>query len=118
MIDRLGAPGDAITANVIRCIKEQFPELKINFITPHPELILLDPNINSINQKETFYSFDSTYWERSFQRKEQNIIEHMLRLGMNIYKANYSSEEEKEWAKQKPVTIKSIWLLHKEQRTR
>ena len=106
VIDRLGAPGDAIiTANVIRCIKEQYPKLKINCITPYPELIQLDSNIDSINQNETFYSFDSTYWEMIVRKeKSQNIIKHnMLRLGIEKYeyKANYyPSEEEKEWAKQ------------------
>ena len=105
VIDRLGAPGDAlISANVIRCIKEQYPELRINCITPHPELIRLDPHIDSINQKETFYSFDSTYWELIVRKeKSQNIIEHnMIRLGIEQYDykaAYYLSEEEKEWAK-------------------
>ena len=107
VIDRLGAPGDAlITANVIRCIKENYTNLKINCITPHPELIHLDPNIDSINQNETFYSFDSTYWELIVRKEQsQNIIKHnMLRLGIENYdyKAHYFlSEEEKEWAKQK-----------------
>ena len=106
VIDRLGAPGDAlITANVIRCIKENYPNLRINCITPHPELIRLDPNIDSINQPETFYSFNSTYWELIVRKeKSQNIIEHnMLRLGIDKYdyKATfYLSEEEKDWAKQ------------------
>jgi ADP-heptose:LPS heptosyltransferase len=106
VIDRLGAPGDSIiTSNVIRCIKEKYPELRINCITPHPELIRLDPNIDSINQPETFYSFDSTYWELIVRKeKSQNIIKHNLqRLGIEQYdyKANYYlSEEEKEWAKQ------------------
>ena len=77
----------------------------INCITPHSELIRLDPNIDSINQPETFYSFDSTYWELIVRKeKSQNIIEHnLLRLGIKKYdqKANYYlSEEEKEWAKQ------------------
>ena len=50
VIDRLGAPGDAlITANVIRCIKKKYPEVRVNCITPHPELIRLDPHINAIN---------------------------------------------------------------------
>ena len=106
MIDRLGAPGDAlITANVIRCIKENYPNLKINCITPHPELIRLDPLIDTINQPETFYSFDSTYWELIVRKeKSQNIIEHnMFRLGIDKYDYNatfYLSEEEKDWAKQ------------------
>jgi ADP-heptose:LPS heptosyltransferase len=106
VIDRLGAPGDAlITANVIRCIKENYSNLKINCITPHPELIHLDPHIDTINQPETFYSFDSTYWELIVRKeKSQNIIEHnLLRLGLNNYEykaAYYLSEEEKDWAKQ------------------
>ena len=106
VIDRLGAPGDAlITANVIRCIKDNYPSLKVNCITPHPELIRLDPHIDTINQPETFYSFDSTYWELIVRKeRSQNIIEHnMLKLGIDHYdyKATYYlSEEEKIWAKQ------------------
>jgi len=106
VIDRLGAPGDAlITANVIRCIKENYPNLRINCITPHPDLIRLDPQIDTINQPETFYSFDSTYWELIVRKeKSQNIIEHnMFRLGIDKYDykaAYYLSEEEKDWAKQ------------------
>ena len=71
VIDRLGAPGDAlITANVIRCIKDKYPKLKINCITPNPEILKLDPYIDSLNQKETFYSFDSTYWELIVNKEE------------------------------------------------
>jgi ADP-heptose:LPS heptosyltransferase len=77
----------------------------IKCITPHPELIRLDPHIESINKNETFYSFDSTYWELIVRKeKSQNIIEHnMLRLGIDKYDykaAYYLSEEEKDWAKQ------------------
>ena len=112
VVDRLGAPGDAIiTANVIRCIKDEFSDLRINCITPHPDLILLDPSIDSINQPETFYSFDSTYWELIVRKeKSQNIIEHnMLRLGIKKYeyKAHfYFTEEEKEWVKQEIIQFK------------
>ena len=109
VIDRLGAPGDSlITSNVIRCIKEKYPELKFNCITPHPELIRFDPNIDSINKPETFYSFDATYWELIVRKeKSQNIIEHnMLRLGIEKYdyKATfYLSKKEKDWAKQEII---------------
>lgn len=107
VIDRLGAPGDAlITANVIRCIKENYSNLKINCITPHSELIHLDPHIDSINQPETFYSFDSTYWELIVRKeKQENIVEHNLKkLGVSdfVYKAKfYLSNEEIAWAKRK-----------------
>ena len=116
VVDRLGAPGDAlITANVIRCIKENYPNLKINCITPNPVLIHLDPNIESTNQPETFYSFDSTYWELIDRKeKSQNIIEHnTLRLGLDKYdyKATfYLSEEEKKWAKLETIQFKKPLL--------
>ena len=105
VIDRLGAPGDAlITANVIRCIKEKYPRLKINCITPHPELIETDPDINSLNQKETFYSFDSTYWELVARKEtKENIIAHNLtRLGIKKYEYRsvfYLNDSELHWGK-------------------
>jgi ADP-heptose:LPS heptosyltransferase len=106
VIDRLGAPGDAlITANVIRCIKKKYSQLKVNCITPHPELIRFDPSIDSINCKESFYSFDSSYWELIVRKeKRENIIAHNLgRLGIDDYEYRakfYLSEEERKWAKQ------------------
>ena len=107
IVDRLGAPGDAlITANVIRCLKKVFPKLRINCITPHPDLIRLDPNIDSINQPETFYSFDSSYWELIVRKeKDENIVKHSLsKLGIKNYEYKsifYLSEEEKKWAQRK-----------------
>jgi ADP-heptose:LPS heptosyltransferase len=104
VIDRLGAPGDAlITANVIRCIKEKHSHLKVNCITPHPELIQHDPSIDSINGKETFYSFDSTYWELIARKeRKENIISHnLMRLGIKEYEYSskfYLTETEKLWA--------------------
>jgi len=107
VIDRLGAPGDAlITTNVIRCIKKEFPNLLINCITPHPELIKLDPKIDSINKPETFFSFDSSYWELIVNKeKSENIVKHNLsKLAISEFKYKsifYLSEEEKAWAKEK-----------------
>jgi ADP-heptose:LPS heptosyltransferase len=99
IINRLGAPGDTlITANVIYCIKKKYPKIKINIITPFQELIKFDPNINSINSRETFFSFDSSYIDliRKKEAKE-NIISHNLsRLGIKEYeyKARYYIHEE------------------------
>jgi ADP-heptose:LPS heptosyltransferase len=115
VIDRLGAPGDAlITANVIRCIKKKYPTLKINCITPHPELVQLDPSIDSFNQRETFYSFDSTYWELIVRKeKKENIVSHnmkILRIDDYVYQSQFHlAKEERDWAKshlidlQKPI---------------
>lgn len=105
VIDRLGAPGDVlITSNVIRCIKQNYPNLKINCITPNPDLIKFDPNINSINKSETFYSFDSSYWELIVRKEvSENIIFHNLnRIGIKKYDYQskfYLSEKEKLWAR-------------------
>lgn len=107
VVDRLGAPGDAlITANVIRCLKKLFPKLRINCITPHPELIHLDPDIDSINQPETFYSLDSSYWELIVRKeKSENIVKHNLsKVGIKKYEYKsifYLSSEEKKWAQER-----------------
>lgn len=109
VVDRLGAPGDAlITSNVIRCIKNQYPELLVNCITPNPAVIRLDPDINSLNQPETFYSFDSSYWELIVRKDSQtNIINHnMSRLAIDEweYKAKYYvSKGETNWAKKQLI---------------
>ena len=107
IIDRLGAPGDAlITSIVIREIKQHYPRIKINCITPNPLLIRLDPHIDSINAKESFYSFDSTYWEFIVRKESEiNIVEHSLRK-LNIYKYEYNSyfylsQDEHFWAQNK-----------------
>jgi len=117
VIDRLGAPGDAlITANIIRCLKQVFPKLRINCITPHPDLIRLDPNIDSINQTESFYSFDSSYWELIVRKeKDENIVKHNLsKLGVENYEYKsifYLSEEEKKWAQRKRDELSTNKLI-------
>jgi ADP-heptose:LPS heptosyltransferase len=105
VINRLGARGDTlITANVIRCIKNQYPNIKINCITPYSELIEHDPLIDSINKPETFYSFDSSYFELIVRNEEnENVIAHNLnRIGIKEYqyKSNFHLlNQEIEWAK-------------------
>lgn len=54
---------------------------KNNQLLPRPELIQLDPNIETINQPETFYSFDSSHCELIVcKEKKENIIAHNLKL--------------------------------------
>ena len=86
VINRLGARGDTlITGNVIRCIKQKYPNIKINCITPYSELLENDPMIDSINKPETFYSFDSSYFELIVRNeKNENVVSHNLkRLGID-----------------------------------
>ena len=115
VINRLGARGDTlITANVIRCIKDEFPNIKINCITPYPELIQYDPEIDAINKPETFYSFDSSYVELiERDEKDENVVEHNLKrigIGKYSYKSNFHLlESEKNWSKEQfPESSKPI----------
>ena len=88
VVNRLGARGDTlITANVIRCIKKKYSNLKINCITPYPEIIENDPMIDSVNKPETFYSFDSSYFELIVRNeKNENVVSHNLkRLGIESF---------------------------------
>ena len=107
VINRLGARGDTlITANVIRCIKNKYGNLRVNCITPHSELIENDPNIDSINNPETFYSFDSSYFELIVRNeKKENVVEHNLkRLHIKefVYKSSFHLlASEINWAKSK-----------------
>ena len=105
VVDRLGAPGDALlTAIVIRNLKQSFPKLKVNCITPHPELLKLDPAIDNLNGPESFFSFDSSYWDL-VRRKDSstNVVTQSLRkVGIVTceYKARfYLSEKESQWGK-------------------
>jgi ADP-heptose:LPS heptosyltransferase len=48
--DSFGTPGDTIlTAIVARIIRERYPRLRINCITPNPELLRWDPHIDQLN---------------------------------------------------------------------
>ena len=106
VINRLGARGDTlITANVIKCIKDVYENLKINCITPFEELILYDPFIETLNRPESFYSFDSSYFELIVRNEQnENIVCHNLkRLGIDKYKYKSTFHllaKEINWAKE------------------
>ena len=112
VIDRLGAPGDALlTAIVIHNLKRSYPRLRVNCITPHPELLKLDPLIDSLNEPETFFSFDSSYLDLVCHKDAStNVVAHSLaKVGIDSceYKARfYLSEEESAWGKQQTVGLR------------
>ena len=112
IIDRLGGLGDTIiTANIIYEIKKKFKNLKINCITPNPELIIYDPIIDKINGYENFYSIDSCYTEVFENNKSNNkIIDYTLdKIGIKDgkYKARFHTRRvELEWAKKELIHLK------------
>ncbi|HWB58210.1 MAG TPA: glycosyltransferase family 9 protein [Chthoniobacteraceae bacterium] len=54
VFDAFGAPGDTLlSATVCRNVKRCFPNLLLNLITPNPELVARDPNIDETNAPES-----------------------------------------------------------------
>ena len=112
VIDRLGAPGDALlTAIVIHNLKKRYPRLRVNCITPHPELLQLEPAIDSLNEPETFYSLDSSYWDLVCRKDSSiNVVAHSLtKVGIDSceYKSRfYLSKEESEWGQSQTTGLR------------
>lgn len=62
IVDAYGAPGDTLlTATICRNVHARWPRLRINCVTPNPELLEHDPAIQSLNRPETFFSVWSWY---------------------------------------------------------
>jgi ADP-heptose:LPS heptosyltransferase len=86
--DAFGAPGDTLlTAIVCRHIAERHPGIKINCITPNPELVKEDPHIHRLNGPETYVSLRHWYLEL-IEHKQGNVNvldESMRALGSSTY---------------------------------
>ena len=99
--DGFGTPGDTLlTAVVCREIKRHHPSLKINCITPNPELLLHDPHIATLNAKRTFCHIVSSYPDLIAEKNgTDNILSPALgQVGIRDYEYRcrvYLLEEEK-----------------------
>jgi ADP-heptose:LPS heptosyltransferase len=52
--DSFGTPGDTIsTGTIARVLKQHFPGLRLNVITPNPALLEFDPNVDRLNAPPT-----------------------------------------------------------------
>jgi ADP-heptose:LPS heptosyltransferase len=72
VFDVFGAPGDTLlTAIVCRCLHERFPRIRINCLTPNPDLLRLDPNIDTLNGPESYVCLWHSYLEL-IERKDRN----------------------------------------------
>ncbi|MFP6899516.1 MAG: glycosyltransferase family 9 protein, partial [Opitutales bacterium] len=67
--------------------KKRHPRLRINCITPNPELVRMDPNIESLNEPETYFSVTSWYIDiRNARDGSTNVLAPTLeRLGIRNY---------------------------------
>jgi ADP-heptose:LPS heptosyltransferase len=62
IIDTFAAPGDTLLAAIVcRNLKRCFPSLKINCITQNPALLQHDPNIDTLNAKESYFALRFWY---------------------------------------------------------
>jgi hypothetical protein len=85
VVDAFGAPGDTLlTAIVCRHLREWYPRLRINCLTPNPALLMHDPHIDTLNEPETFFSVWSWYPDLIERRDgSTNLLrETFARLGL------------------------------------
>lgn len=92
VVDAYGAPGDTLlTAIVCRHLRERCPRLRINCLTPNPDLLRHDPNIATLNEPETFFSVWSWYPNLTGAKDPRaNLLsETFARLGWTLAPADY-----------------------------
>jgi ADP-heptose:LPS heptosyltransferase len=62
VFDVYGAPGDTLlTATLCRHLRQWYPRLRLNCVTRNPDLLMHDPNIDSVNEAEAYFSVWSWY---------------------------------------------------------
>jgi ADP-heptose:LPS heptosyltransferase len=91
--DEFGAPGDTLlTAIVCRHIARRFPKIRINCITPNPELLKHDPHIARLNGPETYPALRHWYLELLANKQAETSVlaESMRSLGITTY--DYKAE--------------------------
>jgi ADP-heptose:LPS heptosyltransferase len=102
VFDVFGGLGDTLlTAAVCRLLKLKYPRIRLNMLTPNPELVQYDPNIDEINQPESYVCLWVWYLDH-IERKdsESHVLSptfQRLRIQVDDYRARvYLSEQELE----------------------
>jgi ADP-heptose:LPS heptosyltransferase len=101
IFDSYRALGDTLMTGIVcRLFKRRFPSLKINCITPYPELLERDPNIGSLNEPETFFCVWFQYAEILDARDGgRRLVDPVLaRAGIRDYELSgcvYLADEER-----------------------
>ena len=102
VFDVFGGLGDTLlTAVVCRRLKLKYPRIRLNLLTPNPELVRHDPNVDEINQPESYVCLWVSYLDH-IERKdgESHVLSptfQRLRIQIDDYRARvYLSEQEME----------------------
>lgn len=88
IFDAFGAPGDTLlSATVCRNVKQSYPRIRLNLITPNPDLVEHDPNLDGINRPESYVCVWQSYLELIEHKDGRtNILQPVFRhLGMPGY---------------------------------
>lgn len=104
VFDAFGGLGDTLlTAIVCRHLKQQFPRLRLNCLTPNPDLLLHDPHLDSINEPEDYLSIWHWYLDLLDSKDpHENVLTgtfHQLGFRHWEYRARvYLTKPERQWA--------------------
>jgi len=112
IIDKFKAPGDTLLTGIVcRNVKKKFSHIRINCITPNPELLRYDPDIDCLNGQETFFSLPVWYLDVIDSKDPKtNVLGPIFdKLGIKEFDYHarfYLLEKEKKLAKNRLKTIK------------
>lgn len=106
IIDGFGSPGDTLlTAVFAHNLHGKWPRLRLQVISPNPDLIEQDPCFSAINRKETYWSVLFSYLDLLLTKSpcEQVLKTPCARVGLSSW--NYRAKvflqpEERRWARQ------------------
>lgn len=88
VLDGFGTPGDTIlTATVCRNLKNKFPKLRINCVTPNPDLLRYDPSISELNAPPGLPTIKFWYVDLIAEKNQSKHLldDTMLKLGFVQY---------------------------------
>ncbi|HEY2122476.1 MAG TPA: glycosyltransferase family 9 protein [Chthoniobacterales bacterium] len=107
VFDVFGAPGDTLLTGIVcRHLHKHFPRIRLNCLTRNPELLRLDPNIDTLNEPESFLCLWHSYLDLLERNDaETNVLRPTLaHLGIRSYEYRgqvFLSDEERAAARKR-----------------
>lgn len=107
VIDGFGSPGDTLlTAIFARNLHERWPKLRLQAVTPNPDLIECDPCFSAVNQRETYWAILFSYLDLLATKSPIDQVLKGPCSFVGLQKWDYRARvflrpEERSWARQK-----------------
>ncbi|MBI3881253.1 MAG: glycosyltransferase family 9 protein [Verrucomicrobia bacterium] len=112
VVDAFGTPGDTLqTATVCRNLRQRFPRLRINCVTPNPTLLENDPNLTEVNGPQSGGAVVKFWYLDVIERKDGTthlLAPTMHKLGLRDYDGRarfFLTDEEKRRAAERVKEI-------------